>query len=402
MGQLAFRRKMKTVKPITEGSLRIVNIRDDLKPVEKQDRYSTPERVKEALERIRKPERLIPDQTTDWRSRKRYAAKVLAHYENVEINHLSHDGSLFGAFIQAYNNHEDITLVPDDIWITILFQFSKYINNNAEKMRSMFVSHEGKKQLTVTTSNQLEESQWEEFFELMIIEIKKNTKDGIVDIMQPNFSTTGLVEQMVSVATVMDSFKKYFDFGRMIPCCGIKNVRFAGTLEDWQSVLSRLQSLAKYDVNGKWKKYVDGLVPVISQFIETYNGNVDTVFWDKVMNLRHGSLGSGGTTYVTGWILAFYGQTGEVDIGDIDNDFTIDVPVKIDNKLTGVVKMVRLRATFAGLNKTDGSYRPQMSMIVCELESDNEVKEAAKDVKLSPKEGQNDDESDDESDNESE
>jgi len=355
---------MKTVKPVIEAGLQIINIRDDLKPVKRKSYYDEKYLVKE-LERISDPTRLISDRNM------KYSSKVLVHCKNVEINCACHDGSLFGAFIQAYNNHEDITLVPDDVWITILFQFSKYINDNAEKLRSMFVSHEGKKKLVVITQKDLKEDQWEEFFLLMIKEIEANTKDGIVNEMQSNFSTTGIVEKMISVATVMDSFKKYFEFGRMIPCCGIKNVRFAGTLEDWQSVLSRLQFLKKYDVGGKWAKYIDDLVPIISKFIETYNGNVDTVFWDKVMNIRHGSLGSGGTSYVSGWILAFYGQSGEVDIGDIDNEYTVDVPVELDNRLTGIVKMVRLRATFAGLNKTDGSYRPQMSMIVCELESDN-------------------------------
>lgn len=369
--------KMKTVKPTTVKAatgleLRIVNIRSDLKPVEQNITPERKKRIKEDIEYVADPKRLIPDQT-DWDSRppKRYTSKVLAHYKNTDINYPSFDGSLFGAFIQAYNNHEDITLVPDDVWITVLFQFSKYVNDNAEKMRNMFVSHEGKKELNVVTEKDLEESQWEEFFELMIEEIKKNTKENIVNEMQSDFSTTGLVEKMISVATIMDSFKQFFDYGRIIPCCGIKNVRFAGTLEDWQSVLSRLQFLKKYDVDGKWRGYVTNLEPVIKQFIDTYNGKVDVLFWDKVMNLRSGSLGSGSTTYVSGWILAFYGQSGEVDIGDLNNEYTVDVPVKLDNRLTGVVKTVRLRATFAGLNKTDGSYRPQMSMIVCELESDN-------------------------------
>ena len=52
---------------------------------------------------------------------------------------------LFMSFLLPYNNHGDILLVPDDIWIAIMFFTSKYIDDNAEKLRHCFVKHEGKK-----------------------------------------------------------------------------------------------------------------------------------------------------------------------------------------------------------------------------------------------------------------
>ncbi len=352
---------------IPKPGLRIVHI-CDLEPV--KDKYSSSIYKKE-VEQLNDLNHLIPDQISNWSDRRKYDSKILAYYKNIEINHCC-GGTLLDAFKQAYNNHEDITLFPDDVWMTILFQFSKYINDNAEKLRNKFVNFEGKKELIITTENDLKESEWEEFFELMIKAIKENTKDGIVSEMQCNFSTTGLVEKMMSTATVMDSFKKYFSYGRMIPMCGIRNVCFGGTLVDWESVHSKLVLLNKYDVDGKWNSYITNLEPIIVEFINTYNGNVNTVFWDKVMNLKSGRLGSGSTIKISGWILSFYGLTGQcIDVGDVNNEYIIDVPVKINNKITKIVKNVRLRGTFAGLNKTNGSYRPQMSMIICELEKDN-------------------------------
>lgn len=41
--------------------------------------------------------------------------------------------------------HGDVFLVPDDIWLAILLYLSKYIDSNAEKLRSHFVKHEGQK-----------------------------------------------------------------------------------------------------------------------------------------------------------------------------------------------------------------------------------------------------------------
>jgi hypothetical protein len=60
-----------------------------------------------------------------------------------------------------------------------MLYFSKYVNEHSEELRHAFVSHEGKKKLVVTTWNELSETQWDEFFTLMIEEIKKNTTKGV-------------------------------------------------------------------------------------------------------------------------------------------------------------------------------------------------------------------------------
>lgn len=60
-----------------------------------------------------------------------------------------------------------------------MLYFSKYVNDHAEQLRSAFVSHQGKKKLTVTTWKELSETQWDEFFTLMMEEIKKNTAEGV-------------------------------------------------------------------------------------------------------------------------------------------------------------------------------------------------------------------------------
>jgi hypothetical protein len=69
---------------------------------------------------------------------------------------LSKNHAIFSAFLYAYNSHEDIVLSPDDIWLMICIYFSKFVNENAEQLRSLFVDHEGKKKLTVVQLNRIE------------------------------------------------------------------------------------------------------------------------------------------------------------------------------------------------------------------------------------------------------
>jgi hypothetical protein len=62
---------------------------------------------------------------------------------------LHENHAIFAAFLFAYNSHEDVVLSPDDIWLMVCIYFSKYVNDNAEQLRKVFVDHEGKKLLTI-------------------------------------------------------------------------------------------------------------------------------------------------------------------------------------------------------------------------------------------------------------
>ena len=57
------------------------------------------------------------------------------------IVHNSHE--FIWAFVEAYNRHGDVVLAPDEIWIQICSFFNKYVNDNAERLRDKFVTHEG-------------------------------------------------------------------------------------------------------------------------------------------------------------------------------------------------------------------------------------------------------------------
>ena len=51
--------------------------------------------------------------------------------------------------LEAYYTHHHLILRPDDVWFAILTQISFYINAHAEDLCSIFVAHDGKKELSV-------------------------------------------------------------------------------------------------------------------------------------------------------------------------------------------------------------------------------------------------------------
>lgn len=78
--------------------------------------------------------------------------------------------------------------------------------------------------------------------------------------------------------------------------CGINNVYFAGTREDWLKVQEKLNNLNKYDVNGELKKYVTHVGAILKKFIETYDGKPDVNWWNTIMTSEKRRVGSGGDT----------------------------------------------------------------------------------------------------------
>ncbi|CAF0891196.1 unnamed protein product [Didymodactylos carnosus] len=275
------------------------------------------------------------------------------------------------SFMWAYNNHEDVILSPDDLWLMILIYFSKYVNDNAEQLRSLFVDHQGKKKLIVTEPMGKREEDWTDFFEMMKEKISENVKnEDIIDQLTSNFSTTTEIESILSYACIMDTFQAYFSYGRCIPGCGIRAVHFEGTLDDWHLLKNKTEQLKMYTKKcDKYEQYLDNLLPILDEFIKTYQGQVNSIFWDHIMDLNNGRLGSGRTTYLTGWILKlFYG----VDINSKNIDFdaiklnNIKVPVEVENHCTGKKKTCYVIGGFHGVYSEDHKHKPVMSLAVIE------------------------------------
>ncbi len=132
----------------------------------------------------------------------------------------------------------------------------------------------------------------------MRIEMNKNVKNEVVALLTPTFSTTTNIESFLSCVTIMSTFKKYFEFDYSIACCGIRNVHFMGTLDDWKILRQKTEQLKSFVLSsnkygGGFDTYIDGLLPILERFIQTYQGNIDHQFRNTVMDIKHVSGRSG-------------------------------------------------------------------------------------------------------------
>lgn len=137
---------------------------------------------------------------------------------------------------------------------------------------------------------------WPEFLEKTKVEISKNVNNDIVEVLTSAYSTTGPVESLLSCACIMHTFEKYVEYMLSHVGCGIRNVHFLGTLADWQLLRSKAERLKDFtmpspsayqSIHADFSNYIDGVLPILNEFILTYQGQVDNKFWDQIFDYTH-------------------------------------------------------------------------------------------------------------------
>ena len=234
-------------------------------------------------------------------------------------NNLRHMGkdAFYRCVVDAYANHQSVTLSPDMVWLVISQGFARYVNAHAEELRPKLVNHEGKMDLAILTNKDLltENVDWPSLIDDFSSQIDKYTKDGIAKNIISDFTTTGSVERVASQITLMESVKSYFEYIVIYISCGIPNITLKGTPEDWQKVLEKTRRLEQYGI-GEWTR---SLEPILTEFIKTAEGKPNQKFWQgmvkkqRIDKLKGGGCSPDEPTKLDGWILKFFpdknGQT---------------------------------------------------------------------------------------------
>ena len=241
--------------------------------------------------------------------------------ENVQLTHPLAGGigyrvsnAFIGTVYKAYSHHYPLELSVEDIWVAIAQGASIHLNENAEKFRHYFVSHDGRKKLILKVDElRLDDNErpsgvnisvpainWPAAVRSMADLIKADMKaaDLVTLISQP-FSQTTSVEQAVFDACLMDSVKTYYDY-RFALTCGIPHVTLLGSPGDFHSVIDRLNQLKLIFTDLHW--WLDPLLSHMQKFKESAEGRPDVDWWQKVC---HRAGGGSDISMLIGWLADF-------------------------------------------------------------------------------------------------
>ena len=206
--------------------------------------------------------------------------------------------TLLGTILHAWNYHYDLTLKPDDLWTSIALSLSKYISHNAEQLRSVFVDHEGKKELVAIDIGSAATYDWTIGINKLAKLVDSNINDKhLIGSMTNNFTTTTHITRSISKLAILKSMEQYFDY-KMMLLCGIPSIELKGTKEDWIKLKEKISSMFEYDVDKKLISWCELLHQLVDKFIEAFDGIEDKTFWNTIVHESGGS----GPSYIGGWI----------------------------------------------------------------------------------------------------
>ena len=210
-----------------------------------------------------------------------------------------------GAVHMAFADHYPLIISPDHIWMCIAQGLSSHVSENADKLRKMFVKHEGKETLIVRRDDFVKgdpNNPWPEVFDAFSEQIRQHVGDETHDLLTPEFTTTGPNEKAAAQVVLMDTLKEYFQF-EFVTRCGIPEITLEGTVDDWKKLREKTLGLARYDLD--W--WIRPLAPILDQFVDAASGKIDVNFWRDMYKRNDNS----GGPYVTGWIVTLFPYLGK-------------------------------------------------------------------------------------------
>lgn len=259
-----------------------------------------------------------------------------------ESVHTNGNYGFFSAVLESYNNHWALRTCPEDWWYTIIYKISRAIDANSsnESVRNFFVSHEGKKQLTVTVGPSLYGVDFSWFLDQMTQQIADNIKvPKYVDTLKADFSTSTDCHVMCSEITVMASVQEYFEYCCYM-LCGIPALEMEGTLEDWKHLKEKVNLLRNilapiHQVMGIEDRWWNNVDKICDRLITTFEGNVDADWWSRMFSTREGFVSGGKPpTFYEGWFITeFLGLQSIDSLSNLQNGI-ITVPMTLTDGCT--------------------------------------------------------------------
>ena len=97
-------------------------------------------------------------------------------------------------------------ITSDIIWQLILMGFTQLLDKNSLQLRKKILKIK-KKEL-----HRLTKEEWNEIINDFCLDMKKNVKEDLMNILIPNFSTTSIQLKQSAQITIMSSMKQFFGF----------------------------------------------------------------------------------------------------------------------------------------------------------------------------------------------
>lgn len=219
-------------------------------------------------------------------------------------------------FLNAWNEHRPVRLSPDAVWMVLLEGMLATVQAHPRSVRSDMVRHkEGKIPLTAMLDPKFSlrtqsRTAWEEVARQLLDSMDRHAVGNRHKKLERTFSTTTGTRALAMRFRILDIYQEYFEY-RGMPMCGIPWIHLEGTPEDWRTLRSAAQEM-RTSTNGAW---LDGLRPVLDEFVATAEGHPSPLFWSTFVRYSPATRVCGSVPVVDGWIAAFFNTSWSPSLG---------------------------------------------------------------------------------------
>ncbi len=203
--------------------------------------------------------------------------------------------ALIGAVHIAFAEHRPLVLSPDAIWITILQGLAMHVHIHAEELRSTFVSHAGRESIYVEMDDfdfDSPESAWDVAIDAFAAALSDRVEGS--SALLSDFSTTGVVEKLVSQVCLLDVFESYFEYV-LGSGCGFPEITLTGNVDDWMRLRQKIELLEPFKVDF----WLPHLREIADHFCQAVRGEADISYWQDMYKQTNNY----GYNLVNGWIV---------------------------------------------------------------------------------------------------
>eukprot|EP01040_Poterioochromonas_malhamensis_P009849 gene9849-10696_t len=211
----------------------------------------------------------------------------------------------------AFDKHYGFVLNPSHLFLLIEQHIALHVNQNSEALRAQFVAHEGKKDLTMDIPATPTREEWAGIIGDFQRQIAANTVPDTKELMSlHDFESAGEAEKVVGDVVLMDMCQAFFKY-KVRTRCGFPYFVMEGGESDWQLLREKAeQAISRKTMSDLSSFWLSALLPTLDKLLQARRGEVDRVFWENFYK-RGSHGGSGGYTYVNGWINAFFPVTND-------------------------------------------------------------------------------------------
>lgn len=242
---------------------------------------------------------------------KKIYASSLEESTMISTGHLLKNQFLAAANV-AFDSHLGFVLNPSQLFLLLTQQVALHVNQHAEELRAQFVSHDGKKELSMEIPATPTKEEWEEIIGTFQAQIGANTVPDTRELLSlEGFESATLSEKIAGEVCLMDLCQQFFEY-KMYTRCGIPYFILEGTVSDWELLRQKTEEvITRKTLSSLRDFWLPAILPVLDKLVRAKKSEeLDRTFFENFYK-RGAKGGSGGYTFVNGWINVFFPLTNE-------------------------------------------------------------------------------------------